>query len=384
MVSSASAAPHSRSSQPKPWHRVITLDLILLILANSVFHPYITFIFYLCIAALHKHREPIAYYTLWYTGFLAVVEVAVWTNQRITYGKHRIVAWENEVVVITGGANGLGRVLAEILLRKGVSVAVLDVREPDEEARETMERWDLLWEVVDVSDAKKVDEAIEKVVKELGPPTILVNNAASTVTGLPILPLLPSSALTSSHPNGPSSTLSPTQASKTLSVNTISHFNLLSAVLPHLISSKTGAHVVSISSVLAHLSPASLADYSASKAAVATLHKTLCHELRAHPDPSVFAKVKTLLVEPGQLDTQLFAGITSVPFYAHFFGPVLTAQEVAKEIIRTIERGDGGVIRMPFYAKCMPLFDMLPGTLQLCVRWFSGVDAAITQRNKKA
>lgn len=168
MVSSASASPRSREfSPPKPWYRVVTLDLLLLILSNSVFHPYITFIFYLCIAAVHKHREPIAYYTLWYTGFLALVEIAVWTNQRITYGKHRKVVWENEVVVITGGASGLGRVMAEILLRKGVSVAVLDVREPDEEARETMERWDLVWEVVDVSDTKKVDRVVDKLIKEV-------------------------------------------------------------------------------------------------------------------------------------------------------------------------------------------------------------------------
>ena len=139
----------------------------MLILANSVFHPYISFIFYLCIAAMHKHREPIAYYTLWYTAFLGVVEVAVWANQRFTYGRHRKVEWENEVVVITGGGSGLGRVLAEMLLRKGVRVAVLDVREPDEEARETMERWDLVWEVVDVSKMEDVKAAVERIVTEV-------------------------------------------------------------------------------------------------------------------------------------------------------------------------------------------------------------------------
>jgi short-subunit dehydrogenase len=171
-----------------------------------------------------------------------------------------------------------------------------------------------------------------------------------------------------------------------MTINCLSHFNTLSVLLPYLTSSKntTGAHIVTISSILAHLSPASLADYSASKAAVSSLHSTLCHELRCHPDPSAFAKVKTLLVEPGQLDTQLFADITSVPFYAHFFGPVLRAQDVAKEIIRTIERGDGGVIRMPFYAKCMPFFNVLPGSVQLGMRWFSGIDRAIVSENKKA
>lgn len=97
----------------------------------------------------------------------------------------------------------------------------------------------------------------------------------------------------------------------------------------------------------------------------------------------MFAKVKTLLVEPGQLDTQLFADKTSVPFYAHFFGPVLEAKDVAKEILRKIERGDGGEIRIPFYAKCMVFFPVLPGTVQLAFRWFSGIDRAMKPVGRK-
>lgn len=119
-----------------------------------------------------------------------------------------------------------------------------------------------------------------------------------------------------------------------------------------------------------------------SKASASSLHQTLCHELRNHPDAAVFAKVKTLLVEPGQLDTQLFAENTSVPSYAHFFGPVLAAKDLAKDIVRTIERGDGGVLRSPFYTKCMPLYGFLPGTLQLFMRWFSGIDSAIVEVEK--
>jgi short-subunit dehydrogenase len=153
-------------------------------------------------------------------------------------------------------------------------------------------------------------------------------------------------------------------------------------LLPYLIKSPQGAHVVTISSILSHLSPASLADYNASKSAVSSFHATLEHELRSHPDRTLFHKIKTLLVEPGQLDTQLFGGKTTVPFYANFFGPVLEAKDVAKEIIKIIERGDGGVLRMPFYSKCMPLFDVLPGSVQAGMRWFAGIDRAIVEREK--
>ncbi|KAJ4523362.1 hypothetical protein HRR83_000010 [Exophiala dermatitidis] len=359
-------------SKPKPWYRYITLDLLLLILANSIFHPWISLIFYLCLASVHKHREPLAYYTLYYTAALAVVECAIWINHRVAHGPHRKVDWENEVAVVTGGGSGLGRVIAQMLVRKGVKVAIWDVKEPDAEALDEMERWDLVWHQVDVARLDEVQRAMDRVVDELGSPTILINNAATTVSALPLVSTL----------KNPSS-LSPEQASGTLEVNTLSHFNTLSVLLPRLIASAKGAHIVTISSILSHLAPACLADYAMSKAAVSSLHQTLCHELRNHPDPTVFARVKTLLVEPGQLDTQLFADITSVPFYAHFFGPVLAAKDVAKDIARTIERGDGGVLRSPFYAKCMPLYGALPGSLQLLMRWFSGIDRAIVGRDKK-
>jgi len=176
--------------------------------------------------------------------------------------------------------------------------------------------------------------------------------------------------------------LSPEQAARTLNTNTISHFNTLSVLLPHLTKSPQGAHIVTISSILSHLAPASLADYTSSKAAISSLHQTLQHELHSHTDPSTFARVKTLLVETGQIKTELFADKTTLPFYAEFFGPMLEAKDIAKEIVKTIERGDGGVLRMPFYAKCIPFYAILPGTVQTLVRSFSGIDRAIGSAKK--
>lgn len=370
-------------SQPKPWYRYVNMDLFIRILVNSVFHPYIIFIFYLTQAALHVHREPLAYYTLIYAALLGALEIGANINQRLTYGKYRVVEWEKEVVIITGGGSGLGRVLAEMILRKGGRVAILDITESDPEAEDAMERWDLIWEKCDVTSESEVKEAVDRIVDavsssrliscalltlflQFGTPTVLINNAASGITGLPLL----SSA---THPT----VLLPGQAARTLTTNTISHFNTLSVLLPYLTTSPQGAHIVTISSILSHLAPASLADYTSSKSAISSLHHTLQHELRSHPDPSTFARVKTLLVETGQIKTQLFADKTSLPSYAEFFGPVLEAKDVAKEIVKTIERGDGGVLRMPFYAKCMPFYAVLPGTAQNLVRWFSGIDQAI-------
>ena len=80
------------------------------------------------------------------------------------------------------------------------------------------------------------------------------------------------------------------------------------------------------------------------------------------------------------MNTNLFGPYTTLPWYANFFGPILEAKDVAMEIVRVVERGEGGVIRMPFYAKIIGnTWGALPGSAQRGVRWWSGVDEAVGQ-----
>ena len=112
----------------------------------------------------------------------------------------------------------------------------------------------------------------------------------------------------------------------------------------------------------------------ASKSAVTSLHHTLQHEIAQ--TPGLKHNIKTILVEPGQMATPLFAH-ARLPWYASFLGPTLDGPEVAKEIVKLLERGDGGVLRMPFYAKVVGLtYGGLPESLQLFVRWLGGIDSA--------
>ncbi|RMZ87915.1 hypothetical protein DV736_g4857, partial [Chaetothyriales sp. CBS 134916] len=370
----------------KQWYHHLSIDLLARVLARSIFHPAIVLIFYLCIAAMHKHRQPLAFYTLYWAAFLAVIDVLVWLNHRLTYGPPRAVTWDDEVVVVTGGGSGLGRVLAESLVRRGVKVAILDVRAADGEAAELMESGDLVWEVCDVTRRDQVGCCVDAVVERLGRPTVLVNNAAAMIHARPLLPFasfLPDHEGNEDNDPWPPE-LTPEQASKTLQVNTLGHFILLHACLPHLLHSAaagTGAHVVTISSVLAQLAPSSLADYAASKAAASAAHHSLVHEL-ASSSSSPSALIKTLLVETGQIDTALFADVTHLPWYANFFAPVLDAKDIANAIIRAVSRGEGGVVRMPLYANVVGAgwYAVLPGSVQRLARWLSGIDTAVSWR----
>jgi 3-oxoacyl-[acyl-carrier protein] reductase len=84
------------------------------------------------------------------------------------------------VALVTGAARGIGAAIAKRLAADGRAVAVLDL---DEEAtRETVAHITeagarAIGVGADVSDAGQVRDAVDRVAAELGPPTILVNNA---------------------------------------------------------------------------------------------------------------------------------------------------------------------------------------------------------------
>jgi len=87
-------------------------------------------------------------------------------DQRLAWGPPRKLDWENEVVVITGGSGGLGRVLAEMFGRRGVSVAVLDVREPEDQESEGWQNCHFYHcDVGDPEAVSKVKEEIERDVR---------------------------------------------------------------------------------------------------------------------------------------------------------------------------------------------------------------------------
>lgn len=122
--------PASRPTD-QPWYHSLTLDLLLRVLNNSIFHPFVASLLPLCLrAAETPYSEPAFKNTVYWAIFICILHALAPLNERLAYGAPRAVENEEEVVVITGGASGLGKCLAETYALKGVDVVVLDVTNP--------------------------------------------------------------------------------------------------------------------------------------------------------------------------------------------------------------------------------------------------------------
>ncbi len=95
--------------------------------------------------------------------------------------------WDKQVAVVTGAARGIGRATAQLLAQRGAAVCVNYAKQAEQaqalvgELRAAGAR--AIAVAADVADAKAVDAMIARAEAELGPVTILVNNAGIAVKG---------------------------------------------------------------------------------------------------------------------------------------------------------------------------------------------------------
>lgn len=284
-----------------------------------------------------------------YASLLTLLCFCQILNLQIAYSKPRKVDLSEEIIVITGGAGGLGLLMAEVYGMRGATVVVLDIR--DLEAGEVR---GVTAYKCDVSDKEQVAKIALEIERDFGTPTILINNAA-VVNGKSLLDL------------------SIEEIENCVRVNLLSQFYTLKTFLPGMIRAGSGT-IVTISSVLSSLGAASLSDYTATKAGITAMHKSLTAELKSTPN------IKTVLVSPGQIGSSLFS---SVKTPNSFFGPILESVDVVKEIIATIDAGSSAHLAMPLYARWIDWMNVMPVGVQAILRRLSGIDNAMSTFHKK-
>lgn len=121
-------SPSNNPPSSKKWHEYLTVDVLMTVLNRSIFHPFIAWIIVLCLRAqATPYNHPAFIVASAYASFLTLIDIAFMVSDRIAFGLPRQVDLSEEVIVVTGGASGIGRLIAQIYGLRGVSVAVLDI-----------------------------------------------------------------------------------------------------------------------------------------------------------------------------------------------------------------------------------------------------------------
>jgi 2-hydroxycyclohexanecarboxyl-CoA dehydrogenase len=238
------------------------------------------------------------------------------------------------VALVTGGGRGIGAATARLLARQGAAVA-LAARTEEEVVSVAVQigarGGRALPLVVDVADDDSVASGFERVRSELGPVTILVNNA-----GTPGVPL-------------PVAAMEPASWRRVFEVNATGAFLCAREALPQMAAENWG-HIVNVSSAAARHPLAGMAAYSASKAALDQLTRVLALEGGPY-------NIVATGVYPGVVDTRMQEESRS-------FGPDV----IGKQLHRMFQGyRDFGMLRPPEEAAdlisylCTPAAERLNG-----------------------
>lgn len=216
------------------------------------------------------------------------------------------------VVLITGGASGIGRIMGRRCLEKGAETLLIwdiNAQSIASTCREFASLGKVIGTQVDVSDLAQIQAAYAKAKQEAGRVDLLIN-CAGIVTG-------------NQYFDG----LTADEIRRTMEINAIAPMNIALEILPDMLARNEG-HLCNIASAAGLLANPRMSAYAASKWAVIGWSDSLRVELKERK-----SNVHITTIAPYYINTGMFDGVQS-----RWFMPILDPENTARKILRSIER----------------------------------------------
>ncbi|MGU3288946.1 glucose 1-dehydrogenase [Acinetobacter radioresistens] len=192
---------------------------------------------------------------------------------------------KDKVVIVTGGAGGIGSATCRRLAEEGAKVAIFDMNLEAAEklVNEINQYGQALAIQCDITQSDVVEQAVQKTETELGPINGLVNNAGWDIFK-------------------PFVKTNPQEWEKLIQINLVGMLNMHFTVLKGMVERNSGS-IVNIASDAARVGSSGEAVYAACKGGLLSFSKTLAREHSRH-------NIKINVICPGPTDTALLAGVT--------------------------------------------------------------------------
>ncbi len=247
---------------------------------------------------------------------------------------------ENKIVLITGGASGIGKIMVRLMLERKAKVIIWDINQEsiDQTLAEFSTKGSVFGYNVDVSKVEQIQETAQKVKQEIGVVDVLINNAGIIV-----------GKFFKDH--------SFAEITKTMEINANAPMFITKVFLDDMLAQDCG-HICNISSSGGLVSNPKMSVYAASKWSLIGWSDSLRLEMK-----QMNKKVKVTTIMPYYINTGMFDGVQSKI-------PILEPEAAALTIIKAIENNEK-MVSMPGYIYRITRFEQAIMSINV-FDWFAG------------